>query len=124
MSRVLRRSDFCEGCGALSQSFAFRSAPLCEAVFLFSVQRFFVASDMRFLAAALIPRFVPPLVADELTRGAPADLDLRVAHRAFVASDKRRLPASPMPLPRLGALAPLAREELTAPTPSARVLIA
>jgi hypothetical protein len=72
-------------------------AALREEAFLLSAQLFFIASDMRFLAAAVIPRFDPRLVAAEVARGPLASFDLRAAHRAFIASDRRRRPAAVIP---------------------------
>jgi hypothetical protein len=97
----------------------------CPSAFFFSAQRFFTPTDRRFLAAALIPRFVVPVAAgDELSLA--DDFDLRAAHRAFIAADRRRLPAAVMPLPRLGAAASLVicRVGLAAAVPSARASIA
>jgi len=68
-----------------------------EEAFLLSAQLFFIASDMRFLAAADMPRFGPRLVAAEVARGPLASFDLRAAHRAFMAWDRRRLPAAVIP---------------------------
>ena len=69
-----------------------------DEAFLLSAQLFFIASDMRFLAAAVIPRFDPRLVAAEVARGPLASFDLRAAHRAFIVSDRRFLPAALIPL--------------------------
>jgi hypothetical protein len=77
----------------LVESPAFRAE-----AFFWSAQRFFAASDMRFLAAGLMPRFGPRLVAAAVTREPLASFDLRIAaHRAFTASDGRRLPAAVIP---------------------------
>jgi hypothetical protein len=56
--------------------------------FLFSAQRFFVASEMRFLPATVIPlpRFLGVATA-AAPRDAPGDFELRAAHRAFIAWD-------------------------------------
>jgi hypothetical protein len=96
--------------------------------FLFSAQCFFSAAEMRFLAAAVIPRFVTAEVAVvvAVALGLPDDVDLRAAHRACIASDRRRLPAEVIPLPRLGAADPtvIRRVGLAVPSPSARASIA
>jgi hypothetical protein len=96
----------------------------------FSAQRFFIASEMRFLPAAVIPllRFLgadAPATEDALCDGA-GDFELRAAHRAFIAWDNRLLPAGVIPLPRFGATAlPEGRVGDDAkPTPSSRALIA
>jgi len=84
----------------------FRDPPAFEDAFLFSAQRFFIASDRRFLPAALMPprRFLgaaaPAAVA--AVRELAAGFDLRAAHRAFIAWDNRLLPAGVIPC---GALA-------------------
>jgi hypothetical protein len=98
--------------------------------FFFSAQRFFIASEMRFLPAAVIPplRFLgADLPANETgLRDAVGDFELRAAHRAFIAWDSRLLPAGVIPLPRFGATA-LTEGRLgdaAKPTPSSRALIA
>jgi hypothetical protein len=104
--------------------FADEPADFCAGAFFLSAQRFFTATDMRFLAAALIPRFGFAAVAGATTLA--DDFDLRAAHRAFIAADRRRLPAGVIPLPRLGApaLPVVCRVGLAAPTRSSRASIA
>ena len=80
----------------------FGDPPAFEDAFLFSAQRFFIASDRRFLPAALMPprRFLgaaPPATVAAV-REVAADFDLRAAHRAFIAWDNRLLPAGVIPL--------------------------
>jgi hypothetical protein len=62
--------------------------------FFFSAQRFFIAAAMSLRAAGLMRRLLAPALAGAGT----ADLDLRAAQRAFIASDRRRLPAAVIPL--------------------------
>jgi hypothetical protein len=100
-----------------------------EEAFLLSAQLFFIASDMRFLAAAVIPRFAPRLVAAEVARGPLASFDLRAAHRAFIASDRRFLPAALIPPRCLVELVIAAAARLFAigalrPTPPSKAAIA
>jgi hypothetical protein len=101
-----------------------------EDAFLFAAQRFFIASETRFLPAAVIPppRFlgvdVPATVA--ALRDEASDFELRAAHRAFIAWDSRLLPAGVIPLLRFGATAlPEGRlGDDDKPTPASRALIA
>jgi hypothetical protein len=88
--------------------------------FFFSAQRFFIAAAMRLRAAGLMRRLVGPAVA----RAGTADLDRRAAQRAFIASDRRRLPAAVIPLPRLDTTAAVLCVGLVARPPSARARIA
>jgi hypothetical protein len=69
-----------------------------EAAFRFFAQRFLIASAMRLRAAGLMPRRLPLIVA--VGFAGDADLALRDAHRAFMASDRRFLPAGDIPCPR------------------------
>jgi hypothetical protein len=100
-----------------------------EAAF-FSAQRFFIASEMRFLAAAVIPppRFFGATAAATMAvpRDLAGDFDLRAAQRAFIAAESRLLPAGVIPLPRFGATALPADRlgEPTKPAPLSRALIA
>src|SRR6202035_1476603 len=75
---------------------------------------------MSLRAAGLMRRLLAPALAGAAT----ADLNLPAAQRAFIASDRRRLPAALIPLPRLDAKAAVARGGLVARTPPARALIA
>ena len=108
----------------------FRDPPAFEDAFLFSAQRFFIASDRRFLPAALMPprRFLgaaPPATVATV-REVAADFDLRAAHRAFIAWDNRLLPAGVIPLLRFGApgLSAVRLGDPAGPAPSTRARIA
>src|ERR1022692_1504037 len=102
----------------------FSQVQALEAAFFFSAQRFFIASERRFLPAAVIPpaRFLGVVAAAE--RDVVADFALRVAQRAFIAAASRFLPAGVIPPRRLGE-AVLRGERLVAPaspTPSSKAL--
>jgi len=104
--------------------------PAFEAACLFSAQRFFIASDMRLLPAAVMPPLcffgAAAFVGADTFRDLVTDFALRAAHLAFIASDNRLLPAALMPpFRRLGA--PLLAVEFgaaTTPAPSSNELIA
>jgi hypothetical protein len=94
------------------------------AVFLFSAQRLFIASEMRFLPAAVMPPRRFATIA--CVREGLVDFDMRAAQRAFIACDSRFLPAGVIPLPRFGeaALPFVRRAALAKPTPSRSALMA
>jgi hypothetical protein len=96
--------------------------PLEEA-FFFSAQRFFIASERRFLPAAVIP---PPRFLVAVVRDAVDDFALRAAQRAFIAAANRFLPAGVIPPRRLGeaALRVARFVTLDKPAPSSKALIA
>src|SRR6266851_3673461 len=76
-----------------------------------------MAAAISLRAAGLMRRLFAPALAGAGT----ADLNLPAAQRAFIASDRRRLPAALIPLPRLAAVPRLG---LVTPAPSTRALIA
>jgi hypothetical protein len=101
--------------------------PALAAACRFSAQRFFIASEMRRLPAALIPRRFPELAAvateDETLA---AGFTLRAAQRAFMASDSRFLPAALIPPVRPFGLPRLATDlaAVDRPAPSSKAAIA
>jgi len=104
----------------------FNQVQSLEAAFFFSAQRFFIASERRFLPAAVIPppRFLAGVAV--VVRDAVADFALRFAQRAFIAAARRFLPAGVIPPRRLGEAA-LRADRLVGfdnPAPSSRALIA
>ena len=77
-----------------------------DAAFRLSAQRFFIASDSRFLPAGVMlpPRFLPAGLATlDTFFTMAADFVLRAAQYALIAAACRFLPAGVIPPRRLGA---------------------
>ena len=100
-----------------------------ESAFLLSAQRFFIASEIRFLPAGVIPppRFLGAgLATVDTFFTVTSDFALRAAQYALIAAACRFLPAGVIPPRRLGSALLLTRDLVgpVRPAPSSRALMA